>query len=608
MKRVLYWALLPLIAAHGQTPDGAAIYRKACALCHEQSNVDRMPQRSTIARMSPELILQSLNSGVMQMQAANLSAAERTAVAEFLAGRKIGSEPVTSRDAFCKTPPGEMKDPFRGPAWNGWGVDIANSRYQPRPGLKPEDVPKLKLKWAFAFPGAVSMNMQPVIVGGRVFIGGRQVQSLDAKTGCILWEFKTESSVRAAITIAKPDGVDRWLAFVGDGRTNVYALDASTGELKWKVKTDDMPVSRITGAPKYHANRIYVPISSLEDGPSANPKYECCKYSGAVVALDAATGRILWKTRTVTEEPKVIGQTKAGVNIIGPSGASVWNSPTVDPKRNALYFGTGNNHSNPPTGTSDSVIATDLETGKILWVSQMTKGGDPWNIACTTGGPNCPENAGPDHDIGNSPVLVDLKNGKRAIVFGQKSGEVHAIDPDNGGKLLWTRRIGTGGTLGGIEWGVAADGENVYAALSDVRLTPRDAQMRRRIADPSKGGGVWAFRIATGEQVWHAPPVPCPADRENCSPAQSQAVSAMPGVLFSGSVDGHLRAYSTRNGKILWEFNTIREYPTVNGIPGRGGSLDAAGPAIAGGMVFVNSGYANWGGVAGNVLLAFGVE
>jgi polyvinyl alcohol dehydrogenase (cytochrome) len=588
-----------------QTPEGAQVYQRACATCHEQSNIDRMPQRAVIARMSPENVLAALTSGVMQTQAASLSVADRRAVAQFLTGKAFGGE-VTSAANACKQSPGDLNDPLSRSVWNGWGVDVTNSRYQPNPGFSAGDVPKLKLKWAYALPGAVSISTQPVIVGGRVFLGGRTVVSLDAKTGCTIWEFKTESAVRAAITIAKPDGVSRWLAYVADGATNVYALDASTGELKWKTKADDTPVSRGTGAPKFFANRLFVPISSLEDGPAGNPGYECCKYSGALVALDAVTGNIIWKTRTVPEAAHLVGQ-KDGHNVWGPSGASMWDSPTIDPKRNAVYAGTGNNHSNPPTTTSDSLFSFNMETGKVQWNVQMTKGGDAWNMGCgTRTNPNCPDNAGPDHDIGNSPILVTLKNGKRALVFGQKSGEVHAIDPDDNGKILWEHRIGKGSALGGVEWGSTSDGQNYYAALSDVKVGAMTGANRG--LDPAVGGGLFAFDVATGKQVWVAAPVPCPEGRAACSPAQSQAISSIPGVVFSGSIGGFMRAYSAKDGSILWTFDTIREYETVNGVKGRGGALDTAGPAIAAGMLFVPSGYAQWGGAPGNVLLAFSVD
>ncbi len=486
-------ALVNAAIAPAQTPDGAAVYQRVCATCHEQSNIDRIPQRAVIARMSPENLLAALTGGVTQAQAASLSVAERRAVAQFLTGKAFGGE-VSSAN-FCKQSPGDMNGPLSGSVWNGWGVDSNNSRYQPDPGFSAADVPKLKLKWAYALPGAVSINSQPVIAGGRVFLGGRSVVSLDARTCCTIWEFKTASAVRAAITIAKPDGVDRWLAYVADGGTNVYALDASTGELKWKTKSDDAPVSRSTGAPKFFANRLFVPISSLEDGPAGNPAYECCKYSGALVALDAITGNILWKTRTVPEA-HLVGQ-KDGHNVWGPSGASMWDSPTIDAKRNAVYAGTGNNHSNPPTTTSDSMFSFNMETGKVQWTVQKTNGGDAWNMGCgSRTNPNCPENAGPDHDIGNSPILITLKNGKRALVFGQKSGEAHAIDPDDNGKILWEHRIGKGSALGGVEWGSTSDGQNYYAALSDVRL---GGGGRGRSVDPTAGGGLFCLRRCNGQ-------------------------------------------------------------------------------------------------------------
>jgi polyvinyl alcohol dehydrogenase (cytochrome) len=240
----------------------------------------------------------------MKAPAAGLTAAERRAVAEYLTDKTIGGEAASvTKDASCKAAAvvvGDLSNPLRGSVWNGWGVDTTNTRFQPNPGISASDVSKLKLKWAYALPGAVSISTQPVVVGGRIFLGGRTVVALDAKSGCTIWEFKTDESVRAAVTVAKPDGTDRWMAYVGDGGANVYALDAATGELKWKTRSDDTPASRITGAPKFYNNRLFVPISSLEDLPSANPTYECCKYSGAMVSLDAVTGKILWTSRTAS--------------------------------------------------------------------------------------------------------------------------------------------------------------------------------------------------------------------------------------------------------------------------------------------------------------------
>ncbi len=325
-----------------------------------------------------------------------------------------------------------------------------------------------------------------------------------------------------------------------------------------------------------------------------------------MVALDGATGKQIWRTYTISEEAHPTNKNKNGTQLWGPSGAGIWSSPTIDVKRNVLYVTTGDNYSHPSTATSDAFLAMDLDSGKLLWSRQITAS-DVWNTACRMADKsNCPETSGPDFDFGASPILVTLSSGKRALVAGQKSGVVYAIDPDAGGEVLWKVRIGKGGTLGGIEWGSAADQSNVYVGLSDITriLVPGSISTD---TDPKQGGGMFALSLEKGERVWYTAPPGC-GERKRCSPAQSAAISAIPGAAFSGSVDGHLRAYSTKDGSILWDFDTVGPYKTVNGVEARGGSLDGGGPAIAGGMVFVNSGYVIWGGMPGNVLLAFSVD
>jgi polyvinyl alcohol dehydrogenase (cytochrome) len=327
-----------------------------------------------------------------------------------------------------------------------------------------------------------------------------------------------------------------------------------------------------------------------------------------LLALDARTGQQLWKTYTIAETPHVIGKTSAGTQIWGPSGASIWSAPTIDEQKKIIYAGTGDNFSGEATATSDAVLAFDMQTGKILWSKQLTAA-DVFNMACV--GPakaSCPDNAGPDVDIGASPILVKLANGKRVLLVSQKSGVMHAIDPDRNGAILWETRIGKGSSLGGIQWGSASDGKNVYAALSDIGFIQDGFEPgKKRIVDPKAGGGLFALKVETGEKVWAAPPPDC-GDRPSCSPAQSAAVTVIPGVVFSGSVDGHLRGYSTRDGKVIWDFDTAHDFQTVNGVIAKGGSMDGPGPTIAGGMLYVSSGYGAWGGLQGNVLLAFSID
>ncbi len=404
--------------------------------------------------------------------------------------------------------------------------------------------------------------------------------------------FKADGPVRSAISIGPVGG--KWAAYFGDQRAQAYAVDAATGTLLWKVRVDQHPAAMITGAPALYEGRLYVPDSSYEEVTGGGPKYECCKFRGGVSALDASTGKLIWKSYTIAEEPHPVRKNKQGIQLWGPSGAGVWSSPTIDAKRHAVYVTTGDSYSDPPAHTSDSFLAFDMDTGKLLWSRQLTEG-DAYNLGCPTGD-NCPESKGPDFDFGCSPNLVDLPNGKRALVAGQKSGMVHAIDPDQQGEVLWSVRVGKGGALGGVQWGNATDGQNVYVAVSDHFATP----------DPKQAGGMFALKLATGERVWSTPPPAC--DKPNCSPAQSAAVTVIPGVVFSGALDGHLRAYSTADGRIIWDVDTAIEYQAVNGVKAKGGSLDGPGPVVVGGTLYVNSGYGMFFEMPGNVLLAFSVD
>jgi polyvinyl alcohol dehydrogenase (cytochrome) len=549
----------------------------------------------------------------MVSMTAGRTAVERRAVAEFVTGKSFGRPLLTrpSPQSMCAADSSDFAGPLTGPAWNGWGVNTSNTRLQDgaAAGFTAAQVPRLKLRWAFGFPGDLAADAQPTVVGGRVFVGSQSgnVYALDSASGCIHWYFAADTSVRAAVIIGRlqTNSGSRNVAFIGDRAGNVYAVDAARGTLIWKAKVDDQPVARVTGSPAFHNGRLYVPVASGEETAGAASDYECCRFRGSVVAFDGATGAQIWKTYTITEPSRPTQKNKVGTQMWGPSGAPIWSSPVIDIRRNALYVTTGDNYSNPPTGTSDAFVAFDLDSGKLLWSSQMLKA-DAWNVACrlpdTT---NCPESAGPDFDFASPPILVTLANGRRALVAGQKSGVVHAVDPDRDGAILWQTRVGKGGINGGVQWGSTADQSNVYVALSDIgRFNIPNSSATE--PDPTVGGGLFALRLNNGEQVWFTPPPPC-GERKRCSPAQSAAVSAIPGIVFSGSVDGHLRAFSTTTGAIVWDFDTVGNHRTVNEVPARGGSLNGPGPAIAGGMLFVPSGYAS-NGIPGNVLLAFSVD
>jgi polyvinyl alcohol dehydrogenase (cytochrome) len=595
--------------------DGAVLYHKRCAACHD-NGIGRAPGREFLQRMSPEAVANALSSGMMTMQGNGMSSAEIRSVAEFLTAKTFGGEALP-KQAFCSAAKSWPADPFAGPYWNGWGVGVDNHRFQPAAmaGLTAVDVPKLKLAWAFGIPGTLRAYGQPTVAGGRVFIGTgiRKVFSLDAATGCVLWTFEADNSVRTAITIGRAGA--RWAAFFGDQAGEAYAVDAASGVLIWKTRVESYPAALITGAPALYDGHLYVPVSSGEEITGAAPDYECCKFRGSLSSLDAATGKVIWKSYTIPEEPRKTRKNNRDVQQWGPSGAGVWSAPTIDASRRAIYVTTGDSYSDPAAPTSDAFVAFDLDSGRRLWSRQMTEG-DAFNGSCgRPDGSNCPESRGPDFDFGTSPMLVNLPNGKRALIAGQKSGVVHAVDPDQQGKVLWQTRIGKGGTAGGVEWGPAVDDRNVYVALSDVvrRRPVAGAPANKTIFggygeyDPAGGGGMFALRIATGERVWQTPPPPC-GDRKGCSPAQSAAVTVIPGVVFSGDLGGRLHAYSTQSGAILWEVETAHDFDTVNGVKSNGGAMDGPGPVIVGGMLYVNSGYGFNGGMPGNVLLAFSVR
>jgi len=494
-----------------------------------------------------------------------------------------------------------MPDPASLPMWNGWGNDAANTRFQNEKaaGLTAGQVPKLTLKWAFGFAGSNSASGQPTVAGGRVFVGNTNgmVHSLDAKTGCTHWTFKADGGVRTSITIARVSvgGAPRMIAMFGDIRANAYAVDAQTGDVLWKTKVDTHAAARVTGAPAYANGRLFVPVSSIEEVSGGRPNYPCCTFRGSVVALDAATGKQIWKSYMIPDEPKIVSKTSTGTAIWKSAGAAIWTSPTLDVAKNTIYVATGNAYTAPAAPTSDAVVALDMTTGAIQWSQQATPN-DAFVIGCKPGVENCPDDVGPDYDFGNAPILKTLPGGRRVLVLGQKSGVVYGMAPDEKGKIIWQFRAGKGGALGGLEWGSAADAQNMYVPLSDV-LEP-----------PAQAGGLFAIRLTNGERVWHtpAPALTCTGG-PGCTGAQSAPVSVMPGVVFSGSIDGHFRAYSTADGKIIWDFNTMQPFETVNGVKAQGGSIDAAGPVIAGGLVLTNSGYGQWRGKPGNVLLAFGL-
>jgi len=549
------------------------------------------------------MVEQTLTKGQMQLMALGLTSAEIQSVVIYLTGKSASPSVVET------APPANLcakADRIRGlnaSAWNGWSPDLENTRFQPHSKIRASDVPRLAVKWTFAYPG--SKNTQVTAIGNRLFVGSSagQVYSLNADTGCTYWRYDAPGGVRAAVTIAKlksaPSG---YAAFVSDSTLVVHALDAISGQPVWSsAKLEQHRIALLTGAAAIYKGVLYVPVSSGEEVLAGRSGYVCCSFRGSVIALDAETGRQIWKTYTIPEEPHTY---REGKPQTGPAGAAVWSAPTIDVKRGLLYVGTGDSYTDVQTDRADAILALELSTGRVVWSNQATEG-DNFIVGCFGGSSqssaNCPSPVGPDHDFGSSPILRRSVHGTDIIVAGQKSGQVYGLDANANGRTLWKVRLGQGGPAGGVEWGMTADRESVYVPVADVY--------------PAGGHpGMNALNLASGEVRWKTPTPKhdCPAGRR-CTVGQSAPASSIDGVAFSGAVDGHLRAYDTRSGTIIWDFDTTAmAYDTVNGIKGaKGGVLDATGPSFTGKMMFQHSGYPGVMAVPTlglNLLMAFSVN
>jgi polyvinyl alcohol dehydrogenase (cytochrome) len=591
-------------AAAQQPVPGQAVFDRACAACHGAGAAagavgSTAPTLAILRQMSPEAILNSLTNGRMQVQGSTLTDADRRAVSEFLAGRAISAVPVVAAAPKCTSSP-RMTDPNAAGSWNGWGNGPASSRFAKNGGLTAADLPRLKLKWAFGYQGVAAARAQPTLAGGRLFVASENgdVHALDPKTGCTYWTYKAQAGIRSALVVGpykNASGTGNAVYF-GDTRTSAYAVDAMTGRELWVRKVDDHASASITGGFAVSNGRVFVPVQGLnEEGQGGRGGYKCCTFRGSLVALDANTGAQLWKTYMVGEnQPRAIN--KDGVQMFGPAGGGIWSAPTIDTKRGFVYVATGNGYADPPQPMTDAVVAMDAATGRVRWVNQTTKN-DQWTMGCLPQNPNnpaCPAVMGPDHDFSASPSLATI-NGRDLVVVPQKSGMMFALDPDNEGQTVWQQRIGQGSGFGG-QWGGAVDETQAYSGVSDL-MSPTP-------------GGIRAINLATGQIAWSVGPQQrlCDAARPTCRASQGAAVTAIPGAVLSGSLDGGLRAYASADGKILWQFNSNQEFPTVNGVKANGGGLEGPGPIVAGGMLFFNSGYGGFVGNPGNVLLAFGVD
>ncbi len=581
---------------------GAALYAEHCAVCHT-GGVSKSPHLVWLEMMTPRAVYASMTEGVMQPQAAHLGEAERVHIAEYITRARLDSQIAAARAPVC-TGGAAVFDRSRPAPKVGWGHDTRRFVDAGTAMLSAADVPNLELKWAFAFPNALRTRSQPAIAMGAVFVGSQDgtVYAFDLESGCERWSYQASAEVRTAIVLSDAkaeDGVP--MAYFGDILAKLYAVNALTGELLWSIKVDDHPSATITGTPALARDRLLVPVSSLEVTAAADPAYECCSFQGKVVAVAAATGEVIWSHSSIPTPPVEASVTSAGTRVLAPSGAPVWSSPAVDYRRNLVYFGTGENYSSPADGNSDAIIAIDLDTGERAWHRQ-TIAGDAWNVACMfADNPNCPEENGPDLDHGSSMVLIEGEDGA-VLAAGGKNGLVFGLDPDRRGTLLWSTRVGRGSIQGGVHFGMAAGDGLIYAPINDMNDTRNGDFLDPDLARP----GVHALDATSGEVMWrHVQEDLCGDDRPFCDPGVSAAVTAIPGVLFAGHLDGHVRAYAAADGKVLWDFDTTQPVDAVNGLVARGGGMSGGGPAVGDGYLVVNSGYGLYFHEPGNALLVF---
>lgn len=577
---------------------GAAIYAERCAACHDHAR-ERIPPRIMISTVrSPEEVIGALTTGVMREQAKGLSAEDTKALAVYLTGREPEAEQPDLSANRCQAPGGPLRP---GPAdWNGWGRDERNTRFHPSSGLDADSVPRLKLKWAFAYPGR-SVNGQAVVVGGRLFGGGSAgtVFSLDARTGCTHWSYRAAAGVRTAVVIGSTsrDRTEPLAAFFGGDRAMVYAVDAASGHELWSVRIDEHPIARVLGTPKLFRGMLYVPVSSNESTAAGSPNYPCCSFRGKVIALNPATGREIWRSEAITGAFQPGRIKENGDAILGPAGAAIFSSPTIDAERGVLYVGTGNAYTNHPETGSDAIHAFRLDNGHSDWSHQVLAG-DVWIAGCLGKPPrgNCPSPLGVDYGFASSPVLVEREGRNPVLVVGSKSGILYALDPDRRGAPLWQTELARGNMNGAILWGSAVVGDRVFVATSEYDYLSGEGT-----------GALAAVNVKNGRVIWRtpAPPRPCVWGNKRCAQAQVGAVTAIPGVAFAGSLDGRVRAYSSASGRILWEFDTSDSFAAVNGATATGGGIDYGGQTVANGMLFVHSGS---GRQPGNALLAFSVD
>ncbi|MFT3726005.1 MAG: PQQ-binding-like beta-propeller repeat protein [Hyphomonadaceae bacterium] len=593
---------------------GEEVYKKHCAACHDNPEVSKAPSRETLSRVSALYVTNALIMGKMTAQGAPLSAVEVSNVSDYLSGGEANAtgwiEPNRC-PANRRTPKLDAK-----PTVSGFGYNYSNRRElsYAQSGLKPGDLDNMEVAWTLAFPQVSTMRGQAAVVGDTLFLpmaDNNRLFALDISTDkpCVQWVYDGGRSLRTSAGYGEMSNGQK-IVMVGDMGGFVHAIDAKTGRKMWEADVKFFQNQMVTSTPVLYKDRVYAPISQYELPAAAANSYVCCKARGGITALDAKTGKKIWAQATMPEA-QPLKDRGDGQFIWGPSGAPIWNSASLDVKRNRLYVGTGEANSGPAHPNTDALLSFDLDTGKIVWAHQATAD-DVYNLGCFPGRESNKNCSGPtvyrDVDFGASTIFTKAPNGKELVLGGQKSGSVWAMNPDDG-SVIWRTALGHGTAMGGIHWGIAADDNHIYAPISNVgRAVPTDPAYDAEKIKP----GLYALNLNDGSIAWQFNTTPdCPDERKARLPGCQRlaGISAAPSVIgdyvVAGGLDGMLYVLDRKTGALKWKYDTAQKYTGANGVEGNGGSFDAASIIATHGLLIVNSGYGMFGQAPGNVMIAF---
>lgn len=573
----------------------AALYESRCAQCHDNP-IGRIPPRASLRYRPAEGVYETLVSGAMSPMADGLSDSQIKSLVVLLTGReprKI-TDPNSNRCAASESPPVLVGEGD----WASINGDIQGRRFRKVAAFSAESVNRLQLKWAYAYPGGAA---GPATVAGKtLFLAGTgYVLALSADSGCVKWAYPTTGRLVRAVTVAALDTTGKQvgdlpasIALFGDDSGTVIALDAATGAELWHTNVENHVLTRITAAPTVYDGVVYIPISSMEDPLTHDRAYFCCSARGGVAAVSLRTGELLWKQQHITaplekldqapqdqalHDGDALGPEHGGEQFQqGPAGASTYTPLTIDAKRGVVYASTAEEYGFTGAAGPYSVLAYDLKTGNRVWQQSFMPSPEERSRICSTRETDCRN----FFSMGTSVLMQPLTKDKDILVVGQKSGVVSGLDPDQGGRVLWSTQVSDGGDLGGMMYSLASDSKKIYVPVADV-----DSPTGRYT------GSLVALDPASGDITWRTPaPKPaCNWNSEHCIGGQVAAVTVVSDMVFAGFWDGYVRIYASDDGRLLREIDTAIEYPAVNGVA-TGGQVSGYPVTVGKDALYINSG------------------